>query len=184
MAGGGAALASAPGVQAPRSRCRRGAVRRARVQATGGSAPGASEGPGLSVEGGGRSGAVARAARARTAEGSMRVEGERGGPGVATRRVTILNPHTGQELSLPVAEDEYVLFSFEEQGFDLPFSCRQGACTTCAFKVLEGKVHQPEAMGVGRDLREEGYGLTCVAYPRSDLVLELQDEDEVYDRQF
>jgi len=114
----------------------------------------------------------------------MRVEGERGGPGVATRRVTILNPHTGQELSLPVAEDEYVLFSFEEQGFDLPFSCRQGACTTCAFKVLEGKVHQPEAMGVGRELREEGYGLTCVAYPRSDLVLELQDEDEVYDRQF
>lgn len=30
-----------------------------------------------------------------------------------------------------------------------------------------------------KDLKREGYALTCCAYPKSDLVIELQDEDEV-----
>ncbi|NET38274.1 MAG: ferredoxin, partial [Cyanothece sp. SIO1E1] len=34
------------------------------------------------------------------------------------------------------------------------------------------------------ELREKGYGLLCVAYPNSDLEVETQDEDEVYELQF
>jgi ferredoxin len=37
---------------------------------------------------------------------------------------------------------------------------------------------------VSAGLREAGYALMCVGYPRSDLVLETVPEDEVYDLQF
>lgn len=41
-----------------------------------------------------------------------------------------------------------------------------------------------QSLGVSRELREAGYALMCVGFPRSDLVLETVDEDEVYDLQF
>jgi ferredoxin len=49
---------------------------------------------------------------------------------------------------------------------------------------LEGEIDHPEAMGLSTQLQEEGYNLLCVGYPRSDLKVETQDEDEVYELQF
>ncbi|MGD1904910.1 MAG: 2Fe-2S iron-sulfur cluster-binding protein [Leptolyngbyaceae cyanobacterium] len=83
-----------------------------------------------------------------------------------------------------VPEDRYILQSAENQGADLPFACRNGACTTCAVRVLSGELEQPEAMGLSPGLRDRGYALLCVSYPRSDLEVETQDEDEVYEQQF
>jgi len=51
-------------------------------------------------------------------------------------------------------------------------------------RVLEGKLSQPEAMGLSPALRDRGYALLCVSYAESDLVVETQDEDEVYELQF
>ena len=39
-------------------------------------------------------------------------------------------------------------------------------------------------MGLSVELQKKGYALLCVSYPRSDLVVETQDEDEVYELQF
>ncbi|WP_416674448.1 2Fe-2S iron-sulfur cluster-binding protein [Egbenema bharatensis] len=86
--------------------------------------------------------------------------------------------------TVQVPDDRYVLMSAESQGVDLPFSCRNGACTACAVRVLSGEVYQPEAVGLSPNLREQGYALLCVCYPRSDLEVETQDEDEVYELQF
>lgn len=86
--------------------------------------------------------------------------------------------------TVQVPEDHYILQSAENQGVELPFSCRNGACTTCAVRVLSGEIHQPEAMGLSLELRRQGYALLCVSYPRSDLEVETQDEDEVYELQF
>lgn len=83
-----------------------------------------------------------------------------------------------------VPEDRYILQTAETQGIELPFSCRNGACTTCAVRILSGEVDQPEAMGLSPALRARGYALLCVSYPRSDLEVETQDEDEVYELQF
>lgn len=83
-----------------------------------------------------------------------------------------------------VPEDRYILQTAENQGANLPFACRNGACTTCAVRVISGELHQPEAMGLSPDLRQRGYALLCVSYPRSDVEVETQDEDEVYELQF
>jgi ferredoxin len=98
--------------------------------------------------------------------------------------VRIRDRQTGAEHVVRVPEDRYILQSAENQGVKLPFSCRNGACTTCAVRVLSGEIHQPEAMGLSPALQDKGYALLCVSYPRSDLEVETQDEDEVYELQF
>ncbi len=86
--------------------------------------------------------------------------------------------------TVQVPEDRYILHSAENQGVELPFACRNGACTTCAVRVKSGELYQPEAMGLSPELRQQGYALLCVSYPCSDLEVETQDEDEVYEQQF
>jgi ferredoxin len=98
--------------------------------------------------------------------------------------IKISDRATGKQYTLEVPDDYYILHSVEKQGIDLPFSCRNGACTTCAVRVLAGEIYQPEAVGLSPELRERGYALLCVSYARSDLEVETQDEDEVYQLQF
>ncbi len=85
---------------------------------------------------------------------------------------------------LYVPDDRYILQFAEKQGVELPFSCRNGACTTCAVRVQAGEIYQPEAVGLSPHLQQKGYALLCVSYARSDLEVETQDEDEVYELQF
>jgi ferredoxin len=98
--------------------------------------------------------------------------------------ITIHWRQTGRVITHEVPEGDYILRSFEEQGDPIPFSCRNGCCTTCAVRVLEGDIDQREALGLSRELRAKGYGLLCVARSTGPLVAETQDEDEDYDLQF
>ena len=99
-------------------------------------------------------------------------------------RVTIRDRQRGEEYELEVPDDRYILHSVEGEGAKLPFACRNGACTTCAVRVISGHLEQPEAMGLSLELQKQGYALLCVSYARSDLIVETQDEDEVYELQF
>lgn len=101
-----------------------------------------------------------------------------------TYRVRIIDRQRNVEHIVQVPDDRYILHSAESQGIELPFSCRNGACTTCAVRVQSGELRQPDAMGLSPHLRAQGYALLCVCYPCSDLVVETQDEDEVYELQF
>jgi ferredoxin len=98
--------------------------------------------------------------------------------------VRIHDRRTDTHRTIRVPEDRYILHTAENQGTDLPFSCRNGACTTCAVRVLSGQIYQPEAMGLSLELQKRGYALLCVSYACSDLEVETQDEDEVYELQF
>jgi ferredoxin len=98
--------------------------------------------------------------------------------------IEIRDRQRGMTTTLKVPEDRYILHNAEAQGVTLPFSCRNGACTTCAVRVISGEIYQPEAMGLSPGLQTQGYALLCVSYPRSDLIVETQDEDEVYELQF
>ncbi len=90
----------------------------------------------------------------------------------------------GLTTTFPCRADQTVLAAAEAAGVALPSSCCSGVCTTCAARLTSGSVHQPDAMGVRQELREQGFALLCVAYPRSDLSLVAGQEDALYEAQF
>jgi len=97
---------------------------------------------------------------------------------------TVVAQINGVSHTFSCREDQTVLAAAEAAGVDLPSSCCSGVCTTCAARVNEGSVHQPDAMGVKAELQEQGYALLCVAFPRSDLRLVAGQEDALYEAQF
>ncbi|TFJ80987.1 hypothetical protein NSK_007630 [Nannochloropsis salina CCMP1776] len=112
-----------------------------------------------------------------------------GKPDAKKYKVTVVDPRTKTNYTMDVPEDRYIFFAFEDSGVDLPMvngkrMCRNGCCTTCAVKMKEGKVKMEAALGLLRDMKNKGYALSCCSLPRSDIVCELQDEDEVYVRQW
>lgn len=92
--------------------------------------------------------------------------------------------HQGETHTIQVRADQTVLAAAHEAGLELPSSCNAGVCTTCAAQLLSGTVDQSEGMGISPELQKQGYALLCVALPQSDLVLETEKEDVVYDYQF
>jgi len=74
--------------------------------------------------------------------------------------------------TVEVPADRPILETAEEQGLDLPYQCRMGICGVCsAFRVEAGKVDQMDGMFLSESEKEEGYVLTCIGRPRSDLKL-------------
>ena len=98
-----------------------------------------------------------------------------------TYKVTIRNKETGKTYEEYIDSKEYILKAFEKKGFKLPFSCRNGCCTSCAVKIIAGNLEQPEAMGVSQELKDKGYALLCVARVIEDIEVETTYYDEVYD---
>ena len=90
-----------------------------------------------------------------------------------------LNTPEGATETFECDEDTFILDALEEAGIDHPSSCRAGACSSCAMKIVEGSVNQEDQSFLEDEQMEEGFVLTCVALPESDLILLTEQEENI-----
>ena len=99
---------------------------------------------------------------------------------MAVYKVSLTSEEHDIDQTIDCADDVFVLDAAEEVGLDLPYSCRAGACSTCAGIVKDGDIDQSEQSFLDEDQMDEGFVLTCIAYTKSDCTIAVHEEEALY----
>jgi 2Fe-2S type ferredoxin len=84
-----------------------------------------------------------------------------------------------QGTTVEVANNETLLDVGEEEGWDLPYACREGSCLSCSGHIEDGDAHDyirhANNDTLNDDEMEKGYCLTCTACPTDSFTLETDE---------
>lgn len=82
-------------------------------------------------------------------------------------------------ITLKVSRKSDILSQFLANGYDLPHSCREAMCGSCAIKLKKGEVTMQENYALSDSKLNEGYVLLCQSFPISaELILEYDLQDK------
>jgi ring-1,2-phenylacetyl-CoA epoxidase subunit PaaE len=83
----------------------------------------------------------------------------------------------GEEIHIKYkAKGKGIIDTLNNEGYDPPYSCRGGVCSTCKAKILEGTATMKINYSLTDEDIEEGYVLCCQAIPTSEKLTLSFDE--------
>ncbi|WP_254273121.1 2Fe-2S iron-sulfur cluster-binding protein [Haloarcula marina] len=134
-----------------------------------------------SIGGGGAAAIPAGEAEGELAEGEEEAADEGFDPdSIADDEVEYYDIEFAKEgATIEVANNETILDAGEDEGWDLPYACRQGQCISCAGHIQDGPaedyIRHSQNESLFEDDMDDGYCLTCVAYPVDDFTIETSE---------
>lgn len=98
---------------------------------------------------------------------------------IGTEKFSIRMEPSGVEVRC--GSDQTVLDAAIRSGMSVPYGCRHGNCSSCKAKVVDGDyelMNRVSEFALMEFERQEGYILMCSTWPRSDMIMEVEEDEE------
>lgn len=86
------------------------------------------------------------------------------------KKIKLIAHLEGEHIEVNMPAEEKILYALLDKGYDPPYSCQAGSCSTCMAKLVQGEVEMQECYALTDDEIKNGYILTCQSVPQTDVV--------------
>ena len=133
-----------------------------------------------SIGGGGAAGAIGGGAEGELAEGEEEEDEGFDPESIPEDEIEVYEiEFVKQGTTIEVANNETLLEAGEDEGWDLPYACREGSCLSCSGYIPDGDAHDFirhwNNDTLSDDEMDNGYVLTCTACPTTSFSLETDE---------
>ncbi len=104
---------------------------------------------------------------------------------MANYQVRLVNENEGLDQTITVSDNTFILDAAEENGINLAYSCRSGACSTCMCRVqgnADSFVLQANATFLNDNDKVKGFVAVCAALPKANMTIYTGREEQFYNQ--